>query len=372
MAWLDFSNTNTDPQQSSGSGGLLNNPLALTGMMLLAQQDESVAQMLPSMMQMQQTQALNQYRQQQAAHQAKEYDLQERKYNLDASRQQQEVTQEQEKQQRYKTAEQRLAELRGNKGQAPEQAGAIFNPDSTIYKGSGYEGGQLTAEQLAQRQAEVMAGLGDTRTAGNLYTSVNRPYTLSPGQVHYDASGKIIAQGANPQQVTLNNELVQADVKTLQDAQEAANSAQKIRALLTEAREITANTSDFALGPIAENTRANKLSGNVQRLQQIRGLVTPLLRTMLSFPASGFSEGDRQMLVEGALNTGYDRNPLLGNIDTLLNLTSDIENKAQNYRGQLQSKGRIDYNAPTSASQSNQGQEQPKRFKYNLATGRLE
>lgn len=189
MALLDFSNTNQ--QQSTGGGGLLNSPLALTGMMLLAQQNEDIAQMLPGMMQMQQTQALNQYRQQQAAHQTKEYDLQERKYYLDVSKQQQEVA----KQERYKTAEQRLAELRGNKGQAPEQAGAIFRPDSTIYTGSGYEGGQLTPEQLRLRQAEVMAGLGDTGSATNLYDEVTQPFTLSPGQTRLDAQGNVIASG---------------------------------------------------------------------------------------------------------------------------------------------------------------------------------
>lgn len=93
----------------------------------------------------------------------------------------------------------------------------------------------------------------------------------------------------------------------LQAAQGAATIVPAIREIGQEMLAVIDKSSDlFEMGPIVGNV-SPLLSENAQLLKSLQGKMVPLMRQLLQFPASGFSEGDRKMLEDAAGGVKMDK-----------------------------------------------------------------
>lgn len=171
MALLNVDDLQPQPQQNPMMG-LLNNPAFMIGLSLMAGGDD--ASIMPALAKMQEAQAINAYRQSQAAQAAQEFALNKKKHGLD----EQKFKNEEAQQQRVLQGAQQLNQLYGKPSQNPEEVGAIFRPE--VYEGSGYQGGKLTPEQFRMQAALAMAEMGKPDLAANLLNEVGQYGDIKP------------------------------------------------------------------------------------------------------------------------------------------------------------------------------------------------
>jgi type II secretory pathway pseudopilin PulG len=176
--------------------------------------------------------------------------------------------------------------------------------------------------------------------------------------------------GYKPVATEQQKSLARADAEALKESRKAATSARTMEDALNDAEKIVDDTSDMLLGPIVGADipvigRLNtKVSGNAQRIESISGLLTSLARQMLEFPASGFSEGDREMLTKMAVSPAYDKGVLKDNIARMRKLAKRVQGTSAGYEQDFAERGRISSGA--------NGQQQTAMRRYNPSTGRIE
>jgi hypothetical protein len=199
-----------DPEKQP-EAGILNNPQAIMALSLIGGKHPGVANLANVMLQLQQQNALNQYRD--ALIQQKQNEL-----NL------------------YQQGAQQLAQLRGNKGTPLSETGYVLKPDSKIVTGSGYLGGQIPSDEYQLRVAETLTQMGKPEQAAQFLPKPSDAYTLSPGQVRFDSANKIVAKGEIDPQKLLSqaNKLRDEYVKQSGDFMKINDSYGRILASTTD------------------------------------------------------------------------------------------------------------------------------------------
>lgn len=246
--------------------------------------------------------------------------------------------------QQKQQAGKRIADLIGNPGKTPEQAGMMLQPQA--YQGRGMLGGQMSPQQMQAEAARIYAETGDTDKAMALLSKQQQPgFTLKPGETRYDASGKTIASmpnnaGGFAGNADLAKEMAKKDAQTILKSRETAMQAGQILSLINDFENTLNNTSDREVGPLVSSFGLNRaLSKNVQKLEQSGNAITLLARSLMQMPAAGFSDSDLKFLTNMSLNTATDKEPLQDNIIKLRGLANRVIQQNKVYEDAIRNTG---------------------------------
>lgn len=176
------------------------------------------------------------------------------------------------------------------------------------------------AEALRQKameavQMSVMTGEDGLKVMADQYTK------------QADAIEKQIENDRKPMEGAMA-ELVKEDVKGISKARDAALVATPFTQQVEKAEELVKGMNDLTeLGPVMGNLRkwTHTTSDDMQKLQSIGSVLTPLARTLLQFPGANFSDADREML-ERAVggDVGLDKKVILFNLDRMKKLAQQV------------------------------------------------
>lgn len=186
----------------------------------------------------------------------------------------------------------------------------------------------MTPNTLAEANAQNTGG-----NESQLASEVS-PDTLKQARLLAQSGDTAGAIKLLNQKTPLQEELAKKDAQALYDAQAVVEQTIPFRHTLDSFEKTLGKVPDALLGPVAGKA-APYLNSDAQVLDSEGKTITTLSRILLKFPASGFSEGDRQFLVDASVGTLKDKKAnkdvikrLRGLMDRSVRYTQALEKKA--------------------------------------------